>query len=80
MADATYENIEDIRPGDRVINMHGEPVEVLKAWCTGVRDVVAIRHVAWPNETIATPDHNFFVGYLSSVSAATVSSRGYARS
>src|SRR5579862_278402 len=26
MADATYSNIEDIRAGDRVINMYGEPV------------------------------------------------------
>src|SRR3989441_7773288 len=26
MADATYKNIEAIKPGDRVINMHGEPV------------------------------------------------------
>jgi IMP dehydrogenase/GMP reductase len=79
MADATYENIEDIRPGDRVINMHGEPVQVLKAWCTGVREVVAIRHVAWPNETIATPDHNFFVGDLSTIGASRLASRGYAK-
>ena len=79
MADATYANIEDIRPGDRVINMHGDPVTVRKAWCTGVREVMAVRHVASPHETIATRDHNFFVGDLSSVNASTVSSRGYAK-
>ncbi len=78
MADATYKNIEEIQAGERVINMHGAPVTVTKAWCTGMREVVAIRHVAAPGETVATPDHNFFVGDLSTVSAATVSSRGSA--
>ena len=77
MADATYKNIEDVVRGDRVINMHGDPVTVKKAWCTGIRDVVAIRHVKSANETVATPDHNFFVGDLSSVAAATVKARGY---
>src|SRR5919204_2113455 len=28
MADARYKNIEDVQPGERVINMHGEPVTV----------------------------------------------------
>ena len=79
MADTTYKNIEDVVEGDRVINMHGDPVTVAKAWCTGVRDVVAVRHVASPGETIVTPDHQYWVGDLTSVSAATVSARGYAR-
>src|SRR5438034_1028282 len=30
MADSTYKNIEDVLVGDRVINMHGEPVTVLE--------------------------------------------------
>ena len=77
MADATYKPIEDIVAGDRVINMHGEPVTVLKSWCTGVREVMAMRHNASPNEMVMTPDHRFFVGDLSSTSPATVSSRGY---
>ncbi len=79
MADATYKNIEEIRPGDRLINMHGDPVTVVKAWCTGTREVVSIRHVANVDETVVTADHNFFVGDLSSVGATAVASRGYAK-
>ncbi len=79
MADATYKNIEDVRPGDRVINMSGEVVDVRNAWCTGVRDVVAVRHAASPVETVVTPDHNYWVGDLSTVSRETVSSAGYAK-
>jgi len=78
MADATYRAIEQIVAGDRVINMHGEPVTVVRAWCTGIRPVMAVRHNASANEMVMTPDHRFFVGDLSTTSAATVSSRGYA--
>src|SRR5437588_3396306 len=78
MADARYKNIEDVRPGERVVNMHGEPVTVKRSWCTGVREVMAVRHVASPRETVVTPDHRYWVGDLNSVSAATVASRGYA--
>ena len=78
MADASYKNIEDVQAGERVINMHGEPVTVRKAWCTGIRDVVAVRHTASPRETVVTPDHNYWVGDLSTVSRETVGSRGYA--
>ncbi|MGD0273795.1 MAG: IMP dehydrogenase [Gaiellaceae bacterium] len=79
MADASYKNIEEIEPGDRVINMHGEPVTVLRSWCTGVREVMASRHVGWYRETIVTPDHLHYVGDLLSVEAATVANKGYAR-
>jgi inosine-5'-monophosphate dehydrogenase len=78
MADATYKNIEDVQAGDRVINMHGEPVTVANAWCTGIRDVIAIRHVASPGETVVTADHRYFVGDLSTAPVA-VASRGYAQ-
>jgi inosine-5'-monophosphate dehydrogenase len=77
MANSTYENIEDVVAGDRVINMHGEPVTVRNAWCTGVRDVIAVRHVASPVESVVTPDHNFWIGDLSSVSASGFASRGF---
>jgi IMP dehydrogenase/GMP reductase len=79
MADARYKNIEDIRPGDRVINMDGEPVTVKRAWCTGVREVTAIRHTTSPSETVVTPDHRYLVGDLSAVRRATVASKGYAK-
>ncbi len=43
MADARYKNIEAVQPGDRVINKDGQPVTVLKAWCTGMREVMLVR-------------------------------------
>ena len=78
MADATYKNIEDVVAGDRVINMNGAPVTVLKAWCTGVRDVMALRHTQSGRATVVTPDHRFWLGDLTSRSAASVTSMGYA--
>ncbi|HKV86059.1 MAG TPA: IMP dehydrogenase [Ktedonobacterales bacterium] len=77
MADSTYKNIEDVQAGDHVINMNGEAVTVLKAWCTGVRDVMAIRHTGSYRETVVTPNHRYFVGDLTSVKPVTVSARGY---
>ena len=78
MADGTYKDIEKVQAGDRVITGDGRATTVVKAWCTGVREVVAVRHVASGVETYATADHRYLVGDLSSVSAATVASRGYA--
>ena len=77
MADATYKNIEDVKPGDRVINMNGEPVTVVNAWCTGVREVMALRHTASYRETVVTPDHRFYIGDLNTVAPSTIASRGY---
>jgi inosine-5'-monophosphate dehydrogenase len=79
MADATYKNIEDVVAGDRVITGSGEATTVVRAWCTGIREVVGVRHVASGAETFATADHRYLTGDLSTVSAATVSSRGYAK-
>lgn len=79
MADSTYKDIDEIVAGDRVINMHGAPVTVKKAWCTGVRDVISIRHTASAQPSVATPDHRFFVGDLSTTAASTVAGSGYAK-
>ena len=78
MADATYKNIEDVVAGDRVVNMHGQPVTVRRAWCTGVREVMPVRHTASARTTYATPDHRYFVGDLSTTSPSSLASRGYA--
>ena len=78
MADASYKNIEHVRAGDRVINMNGVPVDVVKAWCTGTREVMALRHTQSLRPTIVTPDHRYWLGDLSSMSAITVSGKGYA--
>jgi IMP dehydrogenase/GMP reductase len=77
MADATYKNIEDVRRGERIINMIGEPVTVRAAWCTGVREVIGVLHVAAAEETIVTPDHQYYVGDLSTA-PAVVAAHGYA--
>jgi IMP dehydrogenase/GMP reductase len=79
MADATYRNIEEVRPGDRVINAAGKPVTVVKAWCTGFREVMAIRHTDSFRETLVTPDHRYFVGDMNTMARDTVSSQGYAK-
>ncbi|MFN2627270.1 MAG: IMP dehydrogenase [Gaiellaceae bacterium] len=76
LANATYKNIEDVCAGDRVINMQGEPVTVLSAWCTGVRVVIGVRHLASPRETFVTPDHRFWVPDLTTTAAGTLTSRG----
>src|SRR5438094_473173 len=77
LANASYKNIEEVVARDRVINMNGEPVTVRRAWCTGIREVVALRHVASGRETVATPDHRFLVGDLNSVSEVSLAARGY---
>jgi len=77
MADASYKNIEAVQPGDRVINKEGQPVTVVKAWCTGMREVMLVRHTASFPGTLVTPDHRYWAGDLTEVSAATVASRGY---
>jgi IMP dehydrogenase/GMP reductase len=78
MANAAYKNIEDVQPGDRVINMNGEPVTVVNAWCTGIREVMTLRHTASQRCTQVTPDHRYLVGDLTTVSATTLAARGYA--
>jgi IMP dehydrogenase len=77
MADTSYKDIEDVRPGDRVINMHGKPVTVVKSWCTGVREVMSIRHVGSAVPTLATPDHRYFLGDLSTSAPSTIQGAGY---
>jgi inosine-5'-monophosphate dehydrogenase len=77
MANGTYKNIEDVVAGDRVINMDGKLVNVVKAWCTGVREVMALRHTASYRETHVTPDHHYYIGDLSTVSATSISNSGY---
>ena len=59
MADGSTRSIEAVRPGDRVLNMHGVPVSVRASWCTGVRDVVEVLHAASDVPTVCTSDHRF---------------------
>lgn len=68
MASGFYKNIEDIIPGDYVINQDGNPVKVLDAFCTGIRKVSKVRNSIWYEDTYVTPDHLFWVGDLSTLS------------
>ena len=55
MADSTYRDIDQIVAGDRVINRDGAPVTVKRAFSTGIRDVISVRHTASAAPTVATP-------------------------
>lgn len=78
MSNGTYKNIENIKPGDRVINKNGKPKTVLKAFSTGTRNVSKIRNSIFYKDTYVTPDHKYFIGDLSSVSKASIEAHGYA--
>ena len=59
MADGTTKAIESVLVGDRVLNMHAEPVVVTNSWCTGTREVVEVMHSASDVPTVCTADHRF---------------------
>lgn len=77
MSNGFYKNIEEVKPGDRVVNKDGNPVTVKDAFCTGVRSVYKIRNSIFYEDTYVTPDHNYFVGDLNTTSIETLHSRGY---
>jgi len=79
MGNGLYKNIEDVRVGDFVINMHGEPVKVKRAFSTGVRDVQKVRSSISYKPSYVTSDHQYFVGDLNSVSNKTLQSHGYVK-
>ncbi len=79
MSNGFYKNVEEIAPGDGVINKYGKSVAVLKSFSTGIRKVRRIRSSIFHESTCVTPDHRYWVGDLNSTSKATLQSRGYAR-
>lgn len=79
MSNGIYKNIEDIKTGDRIINKNGQPKMVLKSFSTGIKNVSKIRNSIFYKDTYVTPDHNYFIGDLSSVSKKTLTSHGYAK-
>lgn len=64
MANGIYKDIEAVRAGDWVMGGTGQPVLVKKAWCTGIKPVVAVRHALSYKTTYATADHRYWVGDL----------------
>jgi len=79
MSNGLYKNIENIIPGDYVINKNGKSVKVLASFPTGTKNVVKLKNNSFYNDTYVTTDHQFWVGDLSSVSDNTLSSSGYAK-
>lgn len=61
MSDGSYKNIEHIVPGDRVINKDGKPVDVLDAFCTGVKEIATLKNNAFYKDTDVTLDHQFLL-------------------
>src|SRR3989344_5770216 len=59
MSNGFYKNIEEIQPGERVINKDGKPVNVKKSFCTGIKKVWKIRNSIYYENTYVTPDHQF---------------------
>jgi IMP dehydrogenase/GMP reductase len=60
MHSGQYKNIEDVIPGDKIINMHGKPVEVINAVCTGKKQVLKVKYNTG-FETFVTKDHLFLL-------------------
>jgi IMP dehydrogenase/GMP reductase len=79
MSNGFYKNIEDINPGDFVINKNGKAIKVLNAFSTGIKKVSKLKNNSFYTDTYVTPNHQFWVGDLSSVSKASVASKGYAK-
>ena len=76
MANGTYKNIEDIEPGEEVINKNGNPVEVKKRIYSGKQRVIEYDQNNFHKNTHVTPDHKHWVGDYSSC-MSTKNSQGY---
>jgi len=79
MSNGFYRNIEDIKPGDRIINKNGQPISVIKAFCTGRRKVCGVRHNKFHKDDMVTPDHQYWSGDLSTCSPDTIRTNGYTK-
>lgn len=62
MSNGTCKNIEEVVPGERVINKSGDPVTVKTVVMTGIKEVVKLKHDLATKETFVTPDHQYWVG------------------
>ncbi len=76
MADGTYQNINEIKKGDYVINKDGKPVKVINVMNQGIKNVLKINTNNWHNETYVTPDHRYWIGDLSTSSYECIQSSG----
>ena len=79
MSNGTYKDIENVKPGESVINKDGIPVKVKKSFSTGIRNVIKLRSSIFYKSTYVTSDHNYWIGDLNTVSVETIQSSGYSR-
>ena len=76
MSNGNYKNIEDISEGEYVINKNGKSVKVLKKINNGIKNFINIKTNNWHNKTYVTPEHNYWIGDLSTSSSETITSSG----
>lgn len=79
MSNGTYKNIKDIEEGNEIINKNGIPKLVKRKIYKGKRKVIKIKNGLSYKYTTVTPDHNFWIGDLSSSSDECISSCGIAK-
>lgn len=79
MSNGFYKNIEDVIPGEKVINKDGIPVTVKAKQKTGTKKVLSYKNNLWYEDTICTKDHKHWIGDLSSTSIKTLQSKGYVK-
>lgn len=67
MANGTYKNINEIKIGETVINMNGDPVKVKNVTNQGYKNVITSKNSNWKNSTFVTSDHLYFTGSWKSI-------------
>ena len=72
LSNATYKKIIDIKEGDSVINKDGKSVKVLKNIYKGKKNVININNNNFLDNTLVTPDHNYWIGNLNNLSINTI--------
>jgi hypothetical protein len=81
LSNGTYTDIFRITPGDRLINMYGEPVSVTrlkKKYKVDPSQLFSIRHTDFYHPLTGLSGSKAFVGDLNSSSPSTLTARGYA--
>ena len=79
MSNGTYKNIEDISEEDYVINKNGKSVKVLKKINNGVKNFINIKTNNWHTKTYVTPEHNYWIGDLTTSNDKTIANHGKAK-
>ena len=79
MANGVYKKINQIDEGEYVINKDGKPVKVLNVINKGKKEVLKIQTNNWHKDIFVTPDHQYWIGDLSTSSYESIQSSGIAK-